>query len=109
MIDVVVYKEEEMEEVEKEIEIGFPTDVKHVTHIGLDGCTTTTTTTNNTQNSNSIKWENLMAAGLLSFNQFDQFSTAPADDGNEEREALPERAQVKKKKKNLNHFFNQLN
>ncbi|PON60176.1 CRIB domain containing protein [Parasponia andersonii] len=39
---IFVYKEEEMEEEEKEImEIGFPTDVKHVTHIGLDGSTTT--------------------------------------------------------------------
>ncbi|GLT78527.1 hypothetical protein SLA2020_500590 [Shorea laevis] len=30
------------EEIEsEEMEIGFPTDVKHVTHIGLDGTTTT--------------------------------------------------------------------
>ncbi|XP_022747624.1 CRIB domain-containing protein RIC4-like [Durio zibethinus] len=29
------YKEE-MEESEKDMQIGFPTDVKHVTHIGLD-------------------------------------------------------------------------
>ncbi|XP_062108068.1 CRIB domain-containing protein RIC4-like [Humulus lupulus] len=43
-----VYKDEEEEEEEeesdgseKEMEIGFPTDVKHVTHIGLDGSTTT--------------------------------------------------------------------
>ena len=26
-----------MEESEKDMEIGFPTDVKHVTHIGLNG------------------------------------------------------------------------
>ncbi|KAK6137825.1 hypothetical protein DH2020_028428 [Rehmannia glutinosa] len=32
-----VYKDE-LEETEMGIEIGFPTDVKHVTHIGLDGC-----------------------------------------------------------------------
>ncbi|PON95596.1 CRIB domain containing protein [Trema orientale] len=38
---IFLYKEEEMEEEEKEMEIGFPTDVKHVTHIGLDGSTTT--------------------------------------------------------------------
>ncbi|CAN0898631.1 CRIB domain-containing protein RIC1 [Linum grandiflorum] len=40
-----VYKQsrdEEEEEEEKEMEIGFPTDVKHVTHIGLDGTTTAT-------------------------------------------------------------------
>ncbi|KAK9006553.1 hypothetical protein V6N11_018890 [Hibiscus sabdariffa] len=30
------YKEE-IDEPENEMEIGFPTDVKHVTHIGLDG------------------------------------------------------------------------
>ncbi|KAL3725666.1 hypothetical protein ACJRO7_030664 [Eucalyptus globulus] len=33
-----VYKEEDMQEEETEIEIGLPTDVKHVTHIGWDGC-----------------------------------------------------------------------
>ncbi|KAL6501044.1 CRIB domain-containing protein [Orobanche hederae] len=32
-----VYKDE-LEETEIGIEIGFPTDVKHVTHIGFDGC-----------------------------------------------------------------------
>ncbi|KAH6801603.1 hypothetical protein C2S51_033049 [Perilla frutescens var. frutescens] len=31
------YKDE-MEETEMGMEIGLPTDVKHVTHIGLDGC-----------------------------------------------------------------------
>ncbi|KAK4403785.1 CRIB domain-containing protein RIC4 [Sesamum angolense] len=29
---------DELEEQEMGMEIGFPTDVKHVTHIGLDGC-----------------------------------------------------------------------
>ncbi|KAL3650120.1 CRIB domain-containing protein [Castilleja foliolosa] len=33
------YKDDELEEEEElGIEIGFPTDVKHVTHIGLDSC-----------------------------------------------------------------------
>ncbi|KAF8015391.1 hypothetical protein BT93_H1025 [Corymbia citriodora subsp. variegata] len=32
------YKEEDMEEEQMDIEIGLPTDVKHVTHIGWDGC-----------------------------------------------------------------------
>lgn len=31
---------EEEEEEEMGMEIGFPTDVKHVTHIGIDGSTT---------------------------------------------------------------------
>lgn len=32
-----VYKDE-LEDPEMGMEIGLPTDVKHVTHIGLDGC-----------------------------------------------------------------------
>ncbi|KAE9604963.1 hypothetical protein Lal_00036785 [Lupinus albus] len=46
-----------------EMEIGYPIDVKHVTHIGLDGSTTT----------NNIKgccWENFKAPPI-SFNQFE--------------------------------------
>ncbi|XP_059317041.1 CRIB domain-containing protein RIC4-like [Lycium ferocissimum] len=35
-----VYKKE-IEEVEMEMEIGYPTDVKHVTHVGWDGSTKT--------------------------------------------------------------------
>ncbi|XP_024971549.1 CRIB domain-containing protein RIC4-like [Cynara cardunculus var. scolymus] len=35
----LVFKEE-TEEAEMEMEIGLPTDVKHVTHIGFDGSTT---------------------------------------------------------------------
>ncbi|PIN03982.1 hypothetical protein CDL12_23488 [Handroanthus impetiginosus] len=42
----------------EEIEIGFPTDVKHVTHIGLDGSTTFNPVPN---------WENLEATQLLSY------------------------------------------
>ncbi|KAF5736619.1 CRIB domain-containing protein RIC4-like [Tripterygium wilfordii] len=54
---IFVYREE-IEEIETKIEIGFPTDVKHVTHIGLDGTTT----------SNQVKgWENLVAPELISF------------------------------------------
>lgn len=55
----LVYKEEmEDEEEEKEMEIGYPTDVKHVTHIGWDGSTTI----------NPIKgWENLKAPEIVSF------------------------------------------
>lgn len=35
------YKGFEDIEIETELEIGYPTDVKHVTHIGYDGSTTT--------------------------------------------------------------------
>lgn len=57
---IAVYKEEgvEEEQIEREMEIGFPTDVKHVTHIGWDGSTTI----------NPIKgWENLKAPEIMSF------------------------------------------
>lgn len=55
----IAYKEEIVIEIEKEMEIGHPTDVKHVTHIGLDGSTTT----------NPIKsWNNnVNAPEILSF------------------------------------------
>ncbi|KAA8538939.1 hypothetical protein F0562_025631 [Nyssa sinensis] len=63
-----VYKEE----METEMEIGFPTDVKHVTHVGLDGSATT----------NPIRgWDNLIAPELLSLpsvNSLRQFELAMA-------------------------------
>lgn len=52
-----VFDEEEVEEEEREIEIGLPTDVKHVTHIGLDGSTAINPTKG---------WENLQATEVLS-------------------------------------------
>ncbi|XP_057960261.1 CRIB domain-containing protein RIC4-like isoform X2 [Malania oleifera] len=69
------YKEEAVEEME--MEIGYPTDVKHVTHIGWDGTTTT----------NPVKgWENLKAPEILSFpsislKQFELAMAAQAADG----------------------------
>ncbi|CAK7348899.1 unnamed protein product [Dovyalis caffra] len=56
---IFVYKEENEELImEREMEIGFPTDVKHVTHIGLDGTTTT----------NAVKgWESLKPPEIISF------------------------------------------
>ncbi|KMT14958.1 hypothetical protein BVRB_3g064660 [Beta vulgaris subsp. vulgaris] len=54
-----VYKEEMHEEEEKDLEIGYPTDVKHLTHIGWDGSTTI---------SNATKgWENLTPSEIISF------------------------------------------
>ncbi|XP_015165228.1 CRIB domain-containing protein RIC4-like isoform X2 [Solanum tuberosum] len=51
-------RREEVEEEETEIEIGYPTDVKHLTHIGWDGSTTI----------NPIKgWENLKPPEIISF------------------------------------------
>ncbi|XP_028120607.1 CRIB domain-containing protein RIC4-like isoform X2 [Camellia sinensis] len=70
-------------EMEMEMEIGFPTDVKHVTHIGWDGTTTTTNTTNNPMKGS---WENLTAPEILSFpsismRQFELAMAAQANDG----------------------------
>ncbi|BBG93496.1 ROP-interactive CRIB motif-containing protein 4 [Prunus dulcis] len=60
---IKIYKEEIEEEEEREMEIGLPTDVKHVTHIGLDGSTTT-----NTNGSMKGSWENFNnAPEILSF------------------------------------------
>nr|XP_004252968.1 CRIB domain-containing protein RIC4-like [Solanum lycopersicum] len=51
-------RKEEVEVEEAEIEIGYPTDVKHLTHIGWDGSTTI----------NPIKgWENLNPPEIISF------------------------------------------
>ncbi|KAK6266086.1 hypothetical protein QUC31_016923 [Theobroma cacao] len=41
-----------------EMEIGFPTDVKHVTHIGLDGATTT---------NHVMGWENFNPPDIIAF------------------------------------------
>lgn len=56
----LVYKED-MEEMEMEMEIGCPTDVKHVTHIGWDGCASATATA-----SSPVKgWDNLITPDHL--------------------------------------------
>ncbi|CAK9327831.1 unnamed protein product [Citrullus colocynthis] len=62
-----VYKEE-MEEMEMDMEIGSPTDVKHVTHIGCDA------TTRDDANS-FIAWETLLASS--SWKQFDDQLSNP--------------------------------
>ncbi|KAL8201671.1 hypothetical protein R6Q57_010818 [Mikania cordata] len=52
------YRNVEEIEMEIELEIGYPTDVKHVTHIGYDGSMTT----------NPVKnWENIETPELHSF------------------------------------------
>ncbi|ESQ34122.1 hypothetical protein EUTSA_v10009145mg [Eutrema salsugineum] len=45
--------EEEREEREAEMEIGFPTDVKHLSHIGVDGTMTTFDVCSSTATSSS--------------------------------------------------------
>ncbi|KAJ4956165.1 hypothetical protein NE237_012948 [Protea cynaroides] len=71
---IFVYKDV-VEEMDMEMEIGFPTDVKHVTHIGWDGSATT----------NPLKgWDNLKAPERLSLpnislRQFELAMAAQAD------------------------------
>ncbi|KAI4344982.1 hypothetical protein L6164_012152 [Bauhinia variegata] len=66
----------DVEEMEPEMEIGFPTDVKHLTHIGLDGSTNT--------NHLMMGWDNLKAApellslSTISLKQFELAMAAQA-------------------------------
>ncbi|XP_052483876.1 CRIB domain-containing protein RIC4 isoform X2 [Gossypium raimondii] len=74
-----VYKD--IEEVTTEMEIGNPTDVKHVTHIGLDG----TTTTNNSpfkgwQDFSSLD-HNFIAFPSISLRQFEMAMAAQSQPG----------------------------
>ncbi|KAL2329677.1 hypothetical protein Fmac_017258 [Flemingia macrophylla] len=69
------FYKEDVEEMEHEMEIGYPTDVKHVTHIGIDGSTIT----------NNVKgWDNVKAPELLSLSpiSFKQFELAMATQAN---------------------------
>ncbi|KAK9058506.1 hypothetical protein SSX86_023348 [Deinandra increscens subsp. villosa] len=72
VVQIFAYKDIEDVESEKELEIGFPTDVKHVTHIGCDG----TLTTNADQN-----WDHLQPPETLSFpsNTLEQLALQMAD------------------------------
>ncbi|KAI3746998.1 hypothetical protein L6452_09440 [Arctium lappa] len=63
-----IFNYKEVEEIE--LEIGFPTDVKHVTHIGYDG----SMTTNPVKNKN---WENMETPEILSIS-LTQFEHAMA-------------------------------
>lgn len=64
-------KEDEFEdEEEMEMEIGCPTDVQHVTHIGWDGTSTATATT--AINPNPMQgWDHLLS--LASFSDLQNF------------------------------------
>lgn len=54
--------------MEKEMEIGFPTDVKHVTHIGSDG----STTINHVSNwGNNLKANEIISFPSISLQQFE--------------------------------------
>ncbi|KAJ8646169.1 hypothetical protein MRB53_007917 [Persea americana] len=66
-----VYKEEDMEEMD--MEIGFPTDVKHVTHIGWDGSTTTM------KSWDDLKSPDLFSLPSISLRQFELAMATQAD------------------------------
>ncbi|KAL3506623.1 hypothetical protein ACH5RR_032005 [Cinchona calisaya] len=71
---LLVYNDED-EEVEIEMEIGLPTDVKHITHIGWDGSTTV----------NPLRgWQNLETPEMLSLSSISlkQFELAMATQAN---------------------------
>lgn len=70
----VAYREEEVEE-EKEMEIGYPTDVKHVAHIGWDGSTTTTTSL---KSWNNFEPHDLLSLHSVSLRQFEPTMAAQA-------------------------------
>lgn len=55
--------------------IGYPTDVKHVSHIGLDG---STTTTNNVKGWDNLKPPELLSLSPISFKQFELAMAAQA-------------------------------
>jgi cell wall assembly regulator SMI1 len=62
----IVYKEH-IEEIEHDMEIGYPTDVKHVTHIGVDG----STTTNNVKGWDNLKTPELLSLSPITLKQFE--------------------------------------
>ncbi|TKY64942.1 CRIB domain-containing protein RIC4 [Spatholobus suberectus] len=61
------FYKEDVEEMEPEMEIGYPTDVKHVTHIGIDG----STITNNVKGWDNLKTPELLSLSPISFKQFE--------------------------------------
>ncbi|XP_058103233.1 CRIB domain-containing protein RIC4-like [Magnolia sinica] len=68
-----VYKEEETGEME--MEIGFPTDVKHVSHIGWDGSTTTM----NMKSWDALKAPEMLSLPSISLKQFELAMSAQAE------------------------------
>ncbi|XVF84540.1 hypothetical protein PTKIN_Ptkin17bG0045100 [Pterospermum kingtungense] len=70
-----VYKE--IEEVTAEMEIGYPTDVKHVTHIGLDG----TTTNNPVKGWEDFNKPEIIAFPSISLRQFELAMAAQSQNG----------------------------
>lgn len=69
---VADYKDVEEIDMEIELEIGFPTDVKHVTHIGYDR----SMTTNLEKNWDNIETPEVHSFPAISLKQFEDAMTA---------------------------------
>lgn len=85
-----MYKED-LDEEEMDIEIGLPTDVKHVTHIGWDGCSL-----NSDHPMKGCGWDNLFInSQLLSNRDLSQQlgSPSPMAPSPEQLESWPGRRQ----------------
>lgn len=61
--------------MEIELEIGFPTDVKHVTHIGYDG----SMTTNPVKNWEKIETPEILSFPCISLKQFENAMAAQSE------------------------------
>ncbi|KAF5768483.1 putative CRIB domain-containing protein [Helianthus annuus] len=73
---ILKYKDVEEIEMEKELEIGYPTDVKHVTHIGYDG----TMTTNPVKNWDNIDTPEIHSFPTISLKQFEHAMAAQSEE-----------------------------
>lgn len=71
MLSCILVYEEENEQEEKEMEIGLPTDVKHVTHIGLDGITRINNSISSSSLNSAENTCSQMQIPLISVEQFE--------------------------------------
>ncbi|KAL7613110.1 CRIB domain-containing protein RIC4 [Lactuca sativa] len=72
---IISNKEGDEIEMEIELEIGFPTDVKHVTHIGYDG----SMTTNPVKNWEKIETPEILSFPCISLKQFENAMAAQSE------------------------------
>ncbi|KAI7753874.1 hypothetical protein M8C21_025630 [Ambrosia artemisiifolia] len=73
--NILKYKDVEEIEMETELEIGYPTDVKHVTHIGYDG----SMTTNPVKNWDNIETPEIHSFPSISLKQFEHAMAAQSE------------------------------
>ncbi|GMH08082.1 hypothetical protein Nepgr_009922 [Nepenthes gracilis] len=73
----LLFYEIEEDEMEMKMEIGLPTDVKHVTHIGLDG----SATTNHVRQWGNLRASEIISLPSISSRQFELVMAAQTDSG----------------------------